>query len=514
MSFREGSNDGTISSGGGYTELVASPGATARRVVKNINVYNPDELNSVTVGLYYKSGSNYRFICKETLSPADTLVLGEEDLQVLDATNKSIVACLFTPYPTTVPDFVTGYADSDSVTAALQTSPLSVKGDLLGFNTAAARVPVGTDGYGLRADSNQTLGVAWMPHYLGMKNAIINGAMDIWQRGTSFAAAADASYFADRFRYNKVGAMVHTLSRDTDVPTLAQAGILANYSLKVDCTTVDSSIASTDLARVYQSIEGYNWKSLAQKQVTLSFWVKATKTGVYCVALRNSAADRTYVAEYTVLVTDTWEKKTITISASPSGGTWDYTNGVGLAVVWTLAAGSNFQTTAEAWQSGAYLSTSNQVNACDSTSNYFRLALVQLEAGGIATDFEPRAFGQELALCQRYYEKSYAYATALATATAAGGVCHASGPNSAGSVFMEIPANFRVSKRVSPTVSYWDWNGNASKVTELDAGASQFHNVAAAFGPINIGDGQMLFGHNIAASRVGFAFQWAADAEL
>jgi len=235
------------------------------------------------------------------------------------------------------------------------------------------------------------------------KNIIINGDFNIWQRGTSFAACSDNEYQADRFKYSKVGAMVHTISRDTDVPTVAESGHLSNYSMKVDCTTIDSSIAAGDECHIFQSIEGYNFRYLAQKAMTLSFWHKHTKTGTYCVSFRNTGHNQSYVAEYTQTTTDTWEKATINISASPTGGAWDYTNGVGIKIGWSIAMGSNYHTTADAWAASSRAATSNQVNACDSTSNNFMLAQVQLEAGSVATDFEVKNYADELARCQRYY---------------------------------------------------------------------------------------------------------------
>lgn len=253
------------------------------------------------------------------------------------------------------------------------------------------------------------------------RNAIINGDFSVWQRGTSFAAIADATYSADRWTYNKVGAAVHTVSRSTDVPTVAQAGRLHNYSILIDCTTVDSSIAAGDYVILNQRIEGYNWLPLAQRTITLSFWVKATKTGTYCVSLKNSGSDRSYVAEYTVSTTATWEYKTVVITASPSAGTWDYTTGIGSYVIFCLSSGSTFHTTAGAWQTGNFFATSGQVNATDSTSNDFRLCGVQLEAGGVATSFEQRTVQQELFLCQRYFSKSYNYANVPGTAITTSG---------------------------------------------------------------------------------------------
>lgn len=249
------------------------------------------------------------------------------------------------------------------------------------------------------------------------KNAIIGGdfSTNPWQRGTSFAAIAHATYSADRWEYAKVttGA-AHTITKAADAPTVAQAGRLSTHCLMVDCTTADVVVAAGDLVAIRQNIEGYNWIPLAQRTITLSFWHKHTKTGIYCVALNNGGGDRSYVAEYVQDTTDTWEKATVTFTASPSAGTWDYTTGIGARLYFTMMAGSTYQTTADAWQTGLFIATANQVNACDDTANNFKIALVQLEAGSVATEFEARSYQQELALCQRYTQKSFLTATAPA----------------------------------------------------------------------------------------------------
>lgn len=274
------------------------------------------------------------------------------------------------------------------------------------------------------------------------KNTIINGAFDVWQRGTSFAAIANASYSADRWRYGMIGAAVHTVSQSSDVPTVAEAGVLANYSLLVDCTTADASIAATDASLVSHRIEGYAWRNYAQRALTLSFWVKATKTGTYCIGLRNAGADQSYVAEYIVNATATWEKKVIHIPASPSAGTWNYTTGIGGDLIFAIAAGSNFHGTADTWNSANNFATANQVNGTDSTSNDFRLALVQLEVGDVATDFEIEAYDQTLQRCERYYHTGDSSDSSIQSFYATAG----------GQVFY-TNIQFRCRMRTNPTVS-------------------------------------------------------------
>lgn len=240
---------------------------------------------------------------------------------------------------------------------------------------------------------------------LDLKNKIINGSLDYWQRGTSFAAIANNTYHADRFHYIKTGAMVHTISRSTDEP----ASAFGVYSMLVDCTTVDSSIAAGDYAGVLQHIEGNVLRSFKGKKMVLTFWVKATKTGTYCVALRNGTSTRAYIMEYTVSASNTWEKKTLRFAHDVTG-TWSYDNGIGLTAVWILACGSTYQTSANAWVSGNFLATANQVNACDNVANDFYLSDICMVEDNEGQTRDPefqlagRDIFEELQLCQRYFE--------------------------------------------------------------------------------------------------------------
>lgn len=232
------------------------------------------------------------------------------------------------------------------------------------------------------------------------RNKIINGKMEIAQRGTSFAAVANGAYTLDRWRVDYVTSAVATITQQADAP----ADNEFQYSLRAAITTADTSIAAGDFFTIRQRIEGFNARDLIGRASTLSFRVRSSKTGTHCVALQNSGADRSYVAEFTVSAANTWESKSITVPAGLiTAGTWDWTNGTGLQAIFTLAAGTTFHTTAGAWQTGTFLSTANQVNCLDSTSNIFAITGVQLEVGGVATPFEHRPFGAELALCQRYF---------------------------------------------------------------------------------------------------------------
>lgn len=236
-------------------------------------------------------------------------------------------------------------------------------------------------------------------------NLLVNGNFDIWQRTESVAGPTNGAYAADRFQWTFLGANAVTMASSTDVPTLAESGVLSQKSLHINVTTADTSIIASDIATVRYKMEGYDFAPLAQKPWTLSFWVKATKTGTYSIGARNNGIDRGFATEYTIDTTDTWEKKTVLMAASPSAGSWDYENGVGLYLEWVLMAGTDHHVTAvDTWESANVTASGNQVNGVDSTDNQFRLAQVKVEEGYDATPFTLAGenVGAELALCQRY----------------------------------------------------------------------------------------------------------------
>ena len=237
----------------------------------------------------------------------------------------------------------------------------------------------------------------------GMRNRIINGDMRFVQRGASFPAATPGAYTIDRWIWGQLGTMVCTVTQAIDSPNDTFLS-----SFKADVTTSSGSLGTTDYSVVWQRIEGTKVRDLIGTTFTVSFWVKSPKTGTHCVAFRNGGTfpvDRSYVTEYTVLTANTWEYKTVTVANGLiTAGTWDWATGVGLDVLFTLASGTTFQTTANAWQTGNFLATTNQVNVMDNTANDFFITGVQLEPGSVATPFERRLSGVEFGLCQRYYQ--------------------------------------------------------------------------------------------------------------
>jgi len=230
------------------------------------------------------------------------------------------------------------------------------------------------------------------------KNLIINGDMRIAQRGTSFTGLTSGGYKLDRFNM-ALNAGTISVSQDNDVPS----SVNTKTSMKVDVTTPDGALDAGDYMGFIQPVEGYNFNAIAGKVFTLSFWAKSSLAGTYCVTFYNAAVDRCYIKEYTINQANTWELKEITVTHSLVGS-WDFTTGIGLAVRFNLRAGSTFQGTAEDWSQNTKYVTSNQVDFAAS-ANTFLVTNIKLEPGRVATPFVSRPYGQELALCQRYFYK-------------------------------------------------------------------------------------------------------------
>jgi len=244
----------------------------------------------------------------------------------------------------------------------------------------------------------------------GRRNLIINGAKQIFQRSTSATGVTTDIYAApDRWKTRVFSTAEFTISQSTDVPSGQGFG----SSCKWDCTTANASPSSTTFLIYEQRIEGQDLQRLAYgtssaKSLTASFWVKSNKTGAYTVGLYSPDGSRHIESSYTISSANTWEKKTITF-AGDTGGTINDDNGEGMRIWFHLGAGSNWSsgthaTTWSAYSQGDVL-VDNQVNLSDSTSNEWYITGVQLEVGSVATEFEQRSFGEELALCQRYYEE-------------------------------------------------------------------------------------------------------------
>ena len=247
------------------------------------------------------------------------------------------------------------------------------------------------------------------------KNRIINGAMTIAQRGTSFSFASGGGgyyYGADRFRtfdYQWSAGTNPTVSNDT---TVYPTGFTNSYKYATGATGL--TFSSGGYQQIEQIIEGFNIADCYTGNITISFWVRASTAGQYNILLTNDGNFQRYsTRNYTINSANTWEYKTITVDLSAgiaSGGTWNTTNGIGLNLNFILGAHSNRtgNTALNTWATGgspAYdFQTTGSVNLSTIANSTFYLTGVQVEKGSTATSFDYRPYGTELELCLRYYE--------------------------------------------------------------------------------------------------------------
>jgi hypothetical protein len=237
------------------------------------------------------------------------------------------------------------------------------------------------------------------------RNRIINGDMRIDQRnaGASVSVASGSAFITDRFNFTVIaGSPVMSGQQVTDAPS--------NYknSFKATTTTAASSLTGSNRAVFQQNIEGLNvadlgWGTASASTITLSFWVKSSLTGTFGGALQNSDLSRSYPFTYGISTANTWTQITLTIAGDTSG-TWLTTNGIGIQVIFGLGVAPDFSGTAGAWSSADYRSATSAVSVISTLNATWQITGVQLEVGSVATPFEHRQYGQELALCQRYYQ--------------------------------------------------------------------------------------------------------------
>ena len=238
---------------------------------------------------------------------------------------------------------------------------------------------------------------------LSNRNLIINGAMQVAQRGTSFTGVNSNTYTVDRFEYiegSGGGSVVSTITQSSDSPD--QFG----NSLKLEITTADTPSAGENFAFRYRS-EGRDGQRLkfgtsSAEKFTVSFWVKASVVGTY--SLQAFGPSRSTLGSYTINSANTWEYKTITFNGDTSVALPN-TNQTGFELIWILNSGPSDIRAEYDWANdGALRAVTGQVNLAANTGNTWQITGVQLEVGDTATPFEHRSYGDELAKCQRYFQ--------------------------------------------------------------------------------------------------------------
>jgi hypothetical protein len=299
----------------------------------------------------------------------------------------------------------------------------------------------------------------------GRRNIIINGGMNVAQRSTSVTGiGASSGYFTcDRWKIttgNSAGRL--TMTQTADGPN----GISANC-LKLDCTTADTSIAAGELLVLQNNIEGQDLQGIGKgvtgaKEVTLSFYVKANAAFNFVAEIKDVDNNRTNGRVFAT--TTDWVRHEITFQADVDDGSspFDDDNALSLTLNFWLHAGSTYTggTLASNWENGTEANRAAGIDSFySSTDNNFFLTGVQLEVGSQATPFEHRSFGEELALCQRYY--------ATSTGDFGTGMQQAGATYASNGTVAKGNANtvFPVSMRATPSVDFTIASGAATDVT-------------------------------------------------
>ena len=359
------------------------------------------------------------------------------------------------------------------------------------------------------------LGNAYSDGALSNRNMIINGGMQVAQRGTVTGLNSGTPVYggADRFNAsNSTGGTpaVFSLSQDASAPS----GF--SRSQRIDCTTATSSLTGTNEIKVNYTVEGYDLISAGlgtteAKQLTLSFWVKSNQAAVFCLwAYRSYGTARHTGQTYTVNAVDTWEYKSITLSADvlnevPN----DSTRGITLSFV--VNAGPDFKSGTAlngGWEqlvnADRYVGLTATIG--ESLSDYFQVTGVQLEVGDTATPFEHRSYADELARCQRYYWRLSSVSAetlgfqGMTTSTTAA----------------QVTGSFIGTLRATPSVTFSNmaistYSGTMRNITSYELANSNAQSLRLFLGvATGIGSGTAIF----LRGRVGLAAYVSFDAEL
>jgi hypothetical protein len=350
---------------------------------------------------------------------------------------------------------------------------------------------------------------------LGMRNRLINGDMRIDQRnaGASVTPTSTNTYTLDRW-----STLLSQASKFSVQQNAASVTPPVGFSKYLGFTSASAySVLTGDYFASVQYIEGNNvadlaWGTANAQTITLSFWVRSSLTGTFGGALRNGAGTRSYPFTYTINSANTWEKETITIAGDTSG-TWATDNTAAIGVQFGLGVGATYSGTAGAWAGTLYLSATGATSVVGTNGATFYITGVQLEKGSTATSFDYRPYGTELALCQRYFEKSNSIGTVVPS-NAIGGYAFV------GSAALAASAQYgwqvyKVPKRTFATINTYSYTSSTASVVSNAAGTDL---AASSATPLSQNEVGFWLANNSAGTLTptlgGFVFQWKADAEL
>jgi prepilin-type processing-associated H-X9-DG protein len=292
---------------------------------------------------------------------------------------------------------------------------------------------------------------------LGTRNRIINGTMVIDQRNAGANVTPTGNSYNSCDRWQMIMTQSSKFSVQQNAGSVTPPTGFTNY---LGFTSLAATtIAVSDIYYFRQIIEGYNisdlaWGTSNAKAITLSFYVRSSLTGTFSGSFQDTSGSVSYVFTYSIPSANTWTQITLNIPG-PTTGTWGTTNTAGMFVDFNLGAGTNFNTSSpNTWLSSSLYSTSTSTNIISTNGATFYITGVQLEQGSVATPFERRQFGQELLLCQRYYQVS---------GRGLGGVMYSTS-------YCNGNGTFPVQMRASPTVALIAVNPSVSVYGTGDLG--------------------------------------------
>ena len=315
------------------------------------------------------------------------------------------------------------------------------------------------------------LGAVYDSGALSNRNLIINGAMEVAQRGTAAHNEGSGYFSLDRWYQQKSNQDQFTYS----VEQVSDGPSGFSKCLRVTTSTAETALASDEFGRIYQAIEGQNlvrvgFGTADAKPLTVSFYVKSSITGNFSCSLYINDANVVYSQAYTINAANTWEYKTLSIPAYTTAGP-NLDNTQGAILNFGLFAGSGINTATTNWTSYSttYLLGGQTANLAATLNDSWRITGVQLEVGTEATPFEHRSFGDELALCQRYFCRTYGYGTTTGAADTSPG-CISTVSETAHNYASAGNFNFPVEMRAAPSVTlYSTYNANTTGKVTADA---------------------------------------------
>ena len=318
-------------------------------------------------------------------------------------------------------------------------------------------------------------------------NLILNGDFSLWQRGvTANVITGSRVYLADRFSVqNALPSQTIVYSQSSDTPTVAQSGYQSPYSLMVANSATPSTIGASNFIHIKYRMEGLDYSRIHAKKVRIQFWAKSSVSGTYGFVIANTNDTRTYVTTFTINASATWQKVVLDVQLDTVTANWVFDNTHAFQINFILSCGSSFQTSnVNQWQSAEFFSTAAQTQWATTSSATFQIDQVMIipqdfTLGGAANVDVPfqragRTIQQELAMCQRYYTKSFPLLTAPQNGSGSGiwtglfagtyiSSCTRAGPTNGFDGFNQIvgrEVTFPVSMRTAPTLVAYGTNAS------------------------------------------------------